>query len=616
MKGICFILILLPLFIKPNNNIDSLERCLDTATAVHRIDILNQLSFSNKNKSPQKTLTFAKEAYKLAEKSNYIEGLSGASYYLGVGYSILKKYDSALIFTQKALETGQQTNNKQMIAKSLQSLGFINFKKGNRTVALKNYNEALPVFISFDDKYSTAKTLKGIARVYSSIAEYEESLKYNLDALRLFEELNDTFNIAATCVNLGGVNVYLKQFDNAIKYHNKAYRLFEKLQNTKMSSRCLANIGNVYISQKETGKALEYYQKALETNNDITDKQFRAYLLNNIGLVYENEKKFNEALYNYRKALEIKKEINDLYASAEQYNNIGNIYIEFKDFDTAYYYIAKAKTIANNLKAKEILKRCFRGLSKIYAAQGKYEKFLEYFDKYANLKDSIFIEENAKQIAEMQTKYETEKKEKENILLKKDIEIQEFRNQKLMIGLLLSALIIILMIAFVFQIKKVHLQKRKLTEERNKNLKEKLNLQNRELTTKALWLARQNEINVSILNDLKTLSDTVKSERDRNILIEIFNKIKRANRDDLWNEFETRFENVHSGFYHNIEKVCPELSANDRKLCALLRLNMSSKDISAITFKSVRAVEVARYRLRKKLGLSSDENLINYLNRF
>ena len=268
------------------------------------------------------------------------------------------------------------------------------------------------------------------------------------------------------------------------------------------------------------------------------------------------------------------------------------------------------------ISARELLKKSYKSLSKLYAATGEYDKFLNSFENYADLKDSIFIEENAKQIAEMQTKYETEKKEKENILLKKDIEIQETRNQRLIIGLSLSGFIIILLFIIIFQVKRVQVQKQRLTKERNKNLKEKLNLQNRELTTKALYLAKQNEVNVNILNDLKVLSDTISSEKERNIILDIFNKIKQSNRDDLWKEFETRFESVHSGFYNNLEKQFPALSPNERKLCALLRLNMTTKDISSITFQSVRAVEVARYRLRKKLNLTSEDNLITFLNKF
>ena len=615
MRIITLILILL-IIINANANIDSLQNSLDTATNAHRVDILNQLSSSYKNKSPKKTLKFAKEAYQLSKKLDYIEGLSDASYNIGVAYSILQKYDSALVYTQKAFNAGNTTGNKQLIAKALQNLGFINFKRGNKTEALKKYNEALPVFKSSGDKYNTAKTLKGIARVYSSVAEYEKSLKYNLDALRLFEELNDTMNVAATCVNLGGVNVYLKQYDNAVMFHNRAFSLFSRLHNTRMSSRCLANIGNVYISQEDTIKALTYYQKALKINKDQNDKQFQSYLTNNIGLVYEKQHKYHKALEFYQKSLKIKNEIGDSYAAAETYRNIGNLYIEFHKFDTALYYEMQAKNIAIKLSAKELLKKCYKSLSKIYAAKGDYNNFLNSFENYTNLKDSIFIEENAKQIAEMQTKYETEKKEKENILLRTDIEIRKAQNHRLIIGLSLLGFIVILLFIIIFQVKKVYLQKRRLTEERNKNLKEKLSYQNRELTAKALYLAKQNEVNVSILNDLKVLSDTISSEKERNIILDIFNKIKQSNRDDLWKEFETRFESVHSGFYNNLEKQFPALSPNERKLCALLRLNMTTKDISSITFQSVRAVEVARYRLRKKLNLTSEDNLITFLNKF
>lgn len=82
---------------------------------------------------------------------------------------------------------------------------------------------------------------------------------------------------------------------------------------------------------------------------------------------------------------------------------------------------------------------------------------------------------------------------------------------------------------------------------------------------------------------------------------------------DVWKEFELRFQEVHSDFYKNLNKTFPDLTPNEKKICAFLRLNMSTKDISAITYQSTRSIDMARFRLRKKMKLENDENLINYL---
>jgi len=90
---------------------------------------------------------------------------------------------------------------------------------------------------------------------------------------------------------------------------------------------------------------------------------------------------------------------------------------------------------------------------------------------------------------------------------------------------------------------------------------------------------------------------------------------KRKADNDTWKEFELRFNQLHSDFYNTLRRLYPDLSPADEKLCAFLRLNMSSKEIAAITRQSVKSVEVARARLRKKLNLTNTaSNLVTHLS--
>ena len=83
--------------------------------------------------------------------------------------------------------------------------------------------------------------------------------------------------------------------------------------------------------------------------------------------------------------------------------------------------------------------------------------------------------------------------------------------------------------------------------------------------------------------------------------------------DGMWEEFQYYFERVHPDFYRELDRRHPGLTVKDRRLCALLSLDLSSKDIAAITFREVRSVEASRLRLRKKLGLEGDTSLTDYI---
>jgi DNA-binding CsgD family transcriptional regulator len=102
---------------------------------------------------------------------------------------------------------------------------------------------------------------------------------------------------------------------------------------------------------------------------------------------------------------------------------------------------------------------------------------------------------------------------------------------------------------------------------------------------------------------------------NRDIIDNVIRQLENASSEESWKEFEVRFQDVHTEFYDNLNKALPDLTPNEKKLCAFLKLNMTTKDISAITHQSVKSITMARYRLRQKLNLDRDENLIAFLSK-
>lgn len=83
-----------------------------------------------------------------------------------------------------------------------------------------------------------------------------------------------------------------------------------------------------------------------------------------------------------------------------------------------------------------------------------------------------------------------------------------------------------------------------------------------------------------------------------------------------WDEFELHFQQIHTNFYKKLLKVHPQLSINERRLCAFISLNLSNKEISELTLKSTRSIEVAKYRIKIKLGLTAKQSIAGYLNQY
>ncbi|MGC9354483.1 MAG: hypothetical protein ACP5D9_11630, partial [Mariniphaga sp.] len=133
-----------------------------------------------------------------------------------------------------------------------------------------------------------------------------------------------------------------------------------------------------------------------------------------------------------------------------------------------------------------------------------------------------------------------------------------------------------------------------------------------ELISSTLKMMHLNEMNNSLINDLVKINPhTTKEGQD--LIRQITNKFKINLTEQIWNDFETRFENTFNSFYTVLLEKFPALTPNERKLCALIRSGLSSKDIAILTFQNPHSVDVARYRLRKKLNLMNEENLTDFL---
>jgi DNA-binding CsgD family transcriptional regulator len=158
---------------------------------------------------------------------------------------------------------------------------------------------------------------------------------------------------------------------------------------------------------------------------------------------------------------------------------------------------------------------------------------------------------------------------------------------------------------------KINIEAKNLQLEKT-NLVEQLEFKNKELATNVMYLVRKNELITSISEKLIKSKIAFKKE-NQPIIDEIIRELQSTTDEDVWTDFEMRFQQVYNEFYNKLNEKVPNLTANEKKLCAFLRLNMSTKEISAITYQSVNSLTVARSRLRKKIGLETDESLISFL---
>ncbi|MBI4649010.1 MAG: tetratricopeptide repeat protein [Bacteroidia bacterium] len=377
-----------------------------------------------------KSFKYFNDALNIRKKINDKAGIASAINNIGLVYKSKKNYDKAHKFFLSALEIYKSLNNKEKVASVFYNIGTIYKAKGKYDIALEYCDKAIEIYKKIGNKIKESTILNSIANIYVSMADYQKAIEYFFASLKIDEELNDKRGIAVSFRNIGIVYEKWMKFDEAIDYYQKALDIHNRIGNKEGMATGLHDIGIIYANIGNLKASLLNFQKALKIYEKIDEKQGISVTLNNIGNVYFIRKEYDKAIMYFKKSLKINEEFCYYEGIAFSINNIGNVYVEWQKYNIAIDYYKKGLQISQDYTLKQNIMNYYLSMSDVYSITKDCKKALEYYKQYTTLKDSIFNEESHKQITEMQTKYETEKKEKEIELLNKEKKLQTTELEK------------------------------------------------------------------------------------------------------------------------------------------------------------------------------------------
>jgi len=385
--------------------IASLEMRLQTASGEEKMEVLIALTQHYWNSSPEKSIKYGKQALKLAEQTNNEFEKAKALNNIGIAYQHSAKYDKALEYFQTSLEIFKKLQvNQKAIASSLLYIGIVHWRLGN----------------------------------------YDKALNACLKSLRISESINDQKGVANALHNIGIVYDFLTHYDLALKNHFNALKIRKKIGDQEGIADSFNNIGIIYYFTNDYKKALEYYLKSSDIREALGDKKGMAKNFNNVGAVYQELGDNNKALEYYFKALKTWKETGDQYEIANVSNNIGKVYQAMQFYEQAFLYLEKGLEIAQAINSQALIRENYEFYSDLYAAKGNFQRSLEYCKQASKVKDRIYKKESNEAIADMRTKYETEKLKKEN-----EIQQLELDRQKLFTFSLFGGFFFVFVLAFI-----------------------------------------------------------------------------------------------------------------------------------------------------------------------
>ncbi len=387
--------------------------------------------------------------------------------------------DSAKYYFLQSLHILKDKQEDKLQARTYQNIGLIEFEQGNYEQAIYNYQQAKEIRDKLGDLQGKAILLNNIGNVYYSWGKYQQAAVNYQQALEIFEKIGFNSGLASAYTNLGTTFIKLRDYNTARDYLEKALQERKKSDNKLEIANAYINLANLFsqINHEENKKrygenwekiilkhlssakvlqqyktSLLYNEEALKLSNEIGNKRIKAMSLNNIGTIYSLAGLSDKALEYYNQALQINREIGNLPDVVINLFAIGIIHSSNGNYENALRYFNESLKIAQQIQRTETEKDIYYNLSVMYENMGNSAKALEYYKNYARLKDTLLNKETFKQIAELKTKYETEKKQKEIELLSKDQKLKEnqIRQQRMAIiffiilTLVISSLIVLL----------------------------------------------------------------------------------------------------------------------------------------------------------------------------
>jgi len=377
---------------------------------------------------------------------------------------ILINTDSASKYAGIALEIADKYGMVKEEAQACLIIGKVFVQKDNYYEAMVNSEKALQLYRSLDDRKGTAGALCDVGIVHYLLGDYDKALDYYLQALKIQEETEDMPGMVRSLNNISLIYSELENYDKALEYNFKCLEIAERSGNTEIIIKILINIGANYSIKKDFDKSNDYFQKALEyiEKEDMSTDGYYA-ILNNIGENYMSLDHPEKALDYFTGAMEKIKEIGQERGMAYSVVSIsiGEAYIKLNDQDKAKEYLMEGLEVAKEINSKKMMQLAYLHLSRLFKSKGDYRKSLDYYSMFSEVKDSILNLETSNKVAELQTRYETEKKEKEIKMLNIERQLNDTKLSARTNWLIffITGFIIILIFSVVFYIQKIKQQK-------------------------------------------------------------------------------------------------------------------------------------------------------------
>lgn len=507
---------------------------------------------------------YALQAVQLAEQLRHPRYIAQSLYHLGVVETPLVKTPEIYDYLQRALSMWNELGDEVMSGKVLHLIANLHLGKGEQDKALDILLANIKRFETHQQTHWLLHSLLGLSTLYKQQGDFSLALHYLFRATQAVEDITSPVRynqwMSLCCYNLAIVYAMLEEKDKAMEMFLKSLQLRRENGERIAEAGILHGLGTLLMKMQRYDEAYKYLQETLDILRNLApNKSLEVHCLVSLGTVMEGTHNTARAIVYYKQALAL----GHSYGTGSEaccmaLRQIGGIYRTNQNYEKAIRWLKKALATARKSGLRQNEYTIIKDMAEIYEELDDIKKALYYHKRYAEQKESVFGIQQQKAITSEQVKFAVSKEQ---------VEKEKYRSEKEQLT--------------------IEVEKKK-----------------QELVKTSLQLAQKTEFLKQVK---KQVRDMLRSRNGKAILLRHLLQEIQQNvvSEQEWQLFEQQFEQTNDEFISRLAQRFPYLTPAELKVCALLKINMNTKEIARMLSLSSRTVDFHRNNIRRKTGIDN-----------